>query len=120
MRNVLLLISDLNYSFYARQLAAVATQLLSSNVRARIVVLGGEAPWIKLLHHLGVEIVSLGWTRPVQPGPLVALRRMLRAFRPHVIHTWDLAALQVLVATGGKGRARHIVSGGLFRAQLPG
>ena len=77
-------------------------------------VLGGDAPWAEELRAAGVEVDILGWKRPFELAPFVALRRLLAELRPDVVHLWGRTALRAAATFGGvRGLGRVFVSGAL-------
>ena len=72
--------------------------------------LGGEAPWANDLRRAGIEVHFLGWLRPFDLLPFLALRRLIQATAPDVVHLWGPAALQTYSIVTPRSRARLIVS----------
>jgi glycosyltransferase involved in cell wall biosynthesis len=106
VRTLLLLTSSLDYSGLARRLCLLARGLPREAFRVRVGVLGAEAPWVEELRRAGVEVRVLGWTRPLDVKPLLALRRWLREERPQVVHAFGSTALRAAVLCGA---ARSLV-----------
>jgi glycosyltransferase involved in cell wall biosynthesis len=107
-------IPSLDYGGAARQLMLIAGGLPRERFTPRVCVLGGVAPWVEELRAAGVEVDILGWKRPLEPAPFVALRRRLAELKPDVIHLWGTAALRAAAALGGARRsARLFVSAAL-------
>jgi glycosyltransferase involved in cell wall biosynthesis len=98
VRNVLLVISSLEYSGPARVLSLAAAGL--RNERLRVCVLGEPSPWCDDLRAAGVDVEVLGWRRALDLRPLLSLRALIRTGRPRVIHAWGFEAAWPLVLTG--------------------
>jgi glycosyltransferase involved in cell wall biosynthesis len=117
MRTILFVIPSLAYSGAARQLSLLAAGLPRESFRVRIAVLGTEAPWVGSLRGEGVEVEVLGWRRPFDVLPFAALRRLVKATRPDVLHVWGATALRAIVLTGSRPAHRLLVSAALSFAQ---
>ena len=113
MRTLLLLTSSLDYGGPARRLCLLARGLPRDAFAVRVGVLGTEAPWAEELRRASVEVRALGWTRLLDAKPLLALRRWLRADRPHVVHAVGSTALRAAVLCGAAGRG--LVASDLLR-----
>jgi len=100
MQTVLFVLANLEYSGAARQLSLLATGLPREGFRVCVVVLGTETPWTELLRNQGVAVEVLGWRRPFDLLPFVALRRLVRSIRPDILHVWDATALRAIVLSG--------------------
>jgi glycosyltransferase involved in cell wall biosynthesis len=105
MRSVLFVIANLEYSGPARQLGVLATGLPRDSFHVRVAVLGGETPWATSLRRAGVAVEVLGWRRPFDAAPFLALRRLVQALRPDVLHVWGATALRAVVLTGSRAKA---------------
>jgi len=85
-----------------RQLALLATSL-PAGVDVRVWGLGG-GPYVSVLRDLGlsVDLSARGWR--FDPSPVADLWRLVRSWRPDVVHTWQwmsaAAALPVAAACG--------------------
>ncbi len=53
----------------------------------RVCVLAARGYWAERIRALGIEVTELAGTRSADPSRLRRLRRVLRATRPHVLHT---------------------------------
>jgi glycosyltransferase involved in cell wall biosynthesis len=114
MQTILFVIPSLDYGGAARQLTLIADGLPRDRFRARVCVLGLTAPWVEELRAAGVEVDILGWKRPFEVAPFVALRRLLAEIQPDVVHLWGRTALRAAAAIGGvRGAGRLFVSGAL-------
>jgi glycosyltransferase involved in cell wall biosynthesis len=103
------LVSSLDYSGTARKVTALATELPRDLFETRITVLGTEAPWVQSLRRAGLPVDILGWRRPFDVRPFLALRHVVQSFQPQVIHVWSAPALRAL-AVLGRGPATLVVS----------
>jgi glycosyltransferase involved in cell wall biosynthesis len=110
MTKVLFVIPSLDYGGAARQPTLLAAALPRERFHVRVGVLGGSAPWAETLRREGVETDVLGWKRPFDVAPLLALRRLLRSFQPTVLHTWGSPALAAVLTTAAWGTARLFAS----------
>jgi glycosyltransferase involved in cell wall biosynthesis len=120
MRTVLFVIPSLEYSGASRQLCLLAAGLPRESFRVCVAVLGTETPWVGSLRGEGVEVEVLGWRRPFDAAPFLALRRLMKTMRPDVVHVWGATALRVLVLTGSRAVNRLLVSAALSFAQRTG
>jgi glycosyltransferase involved in cell wall biosynthesis len=118
-RTLLFVIASLEYSGAARQLMLLAAGLPRESFRVRVAVLGVESPWVASLRGEGVEVEVLGWRRPFDVRPFVALRRLVRSLRPDVVHVWGTTAFRTVVLCGGRGANRLLVSATLTPAGRP-
>ncbi len=106
-QTVLFVIANLEYCGAARQLSLLAANLPRESFRARVAVLGTETPWVAALRGQGVDIEVLGWRRPFDVLPFMALRRLVRSMRPDVLHVWGTTALRAVNLTGS--RTKHLL-----------
>jgi glycosyltransferase involved in cell wall biosynthesis len=111
-RTVLFIIANLDYSGAARQLSLLAANLPRESFRVRVAVLGAETPWAASLRGQGVDVEVLGWRRPFDVLPFVALRRLVKSMRPDVLHVWGATALRTVRLTGSRTKSL-LVSGAL-------
>jgi glycosyltransferase involved in cell wall biosynthesis len=119
VRNLLFLTPSLDYGGAARQLTLLAAGLPRDRFQVRVCVLGRPAPWDDRLRRAGVQVDVLGRTRPLDLVPYLALRRLVRDFRPAVLHAWGPAALHAVYLSGGPAGARLIGSALLPSARSP-
>jgi glycosyltransferase involved in cell wall biosynthesis len=108
---ILFIINDLHYGGLSRQLTLLAGALPRDRYAVRIFTLGPDAPWSHALREAGIAVESGNWIRPVDPRPLLALRRAVRAAEPDVIHLFGPAALRALSVVRGRRGARVVLSG---------
>ena len=120
MRSVLFVISSLEYSGAARQLCLLAAGLPRDSLRVGVAVLGTETPWAASLRETGVEVHVLGWRRPFDAMPFLALRRLIKTLRPDVVHVWGATALRAVVLTGSRAVNRLVVSAAFSFARRMG
>jgi glycosyltransferase involved in cell wall biosynthesis len=119
MRTLLFVIPSLEYSGAARQLTLLTAGLPRDLFHVRVAVLGVESPWVASLRGEGVEVEVLGWRRPFDVLPFVALRRLARSLRPDLVHVWGAVALRAIVLSGSRGANRLLVSAALTPAGRP-
>jgi glycosyltransferase involved in cell wall biosynthesis len=119
MQTILFVIPSLDYSGAARQLTLIAEGLPRDRFRARIAVLGRSAPWADELRTAGIEVDILGWKRPFEVAPFVALRRLLTGLRPNVVHCWGRTALRAVAVIGGVGGAGRLFVSGVVAPERP-
>jgi glycosyltransferase involved in cell wall biosynthesis len=112
MTEILLVVHSLEYSGPARQLCLVAGHLPHSRFKPRVVVLGTASPWCEELRARGIDVEVLGWRRPIEFTPFLALRRLLRSSQQAVVHAWGITALRSVVLCGG-GMRRLVASAAL-------
>jgi glycosyltransferase involved in cell wall biosynthesis len=68
----------------------------------------------------GAAIVTLGWTRTFDLRPPWQLRRLVRHFRPDVVHAWGISSLRAVTLAQGRTAARVVVSKPLLPQGQPG
>jgi glycosyltransferase involved in cell wall biosynthesis len=105
MRKILYVICGLEYSGAAKQLALLLRGLPRDEFDVRVCALGDDGPAADLMRATGAAVDALGGTRLFNLAALWSLRRLVRAFRPDVIHTWGQASLRAVALT--VGRAVH-------------
>src|SRR5216683_798202 len=110
MKNVLLVIPSLDYGGASRQLTLLATGLPRERFHVRVCVLGGPAAWVDTLRQSGVTVDLLGWKRPFDVVPFLALRKLMQSFQPDVVHVWGRAALAAVALCGVRGTSRCFAS----------
>jgi glycosyltransferase involved in cell wall biosynthesis len=120
VRTVLFVIPSLRYGGAARQLTLLAAGLPSESFQVRVVVLGTTTPWVDSLRAAGVTVEVLGWRRPFDVLPFLALRRLVRSMRPDVIHIWGAMALRAMVLSGSRATNRVFISAVLRLGRRPG
>src|SRR5262249_6522300 len=110
MHKVLFVTPDLEYRGAAKQLTLLAGGLPRDRFEPRVCVLGRDGPFGQRLRAAGVPVEVLGWTRPFDPAPVWNLRRLVREFRPDVVHAWRPPALRALGLAAGGAAGRLVVS----------
>ena len=101
MKRVLFVIPSLDYSGAARQLTLLAAGLPRERFEVRVCGLHGPAPWGEELRASGVEVATLGRTRPFDLRPFLALRRLLRSYHADIVHVWSAATLRAVARHTG-------------------
>ncbi len=119
VRKLLLLISSLDYSGPARRLCSLARGLPRDRFQVRVAVLERDASWAVALRTAQIEVDVLGWKRPVDMQPFFALRRLLKAERPEIVHAFGTTALRA-VKLCGSPRLRVLGSDLLPRGRKAG
>lgn len=85
---VLFLITDLSFGGAETQAVQLATRLKARGWELRLVSLLPPKAYVEELSALGIPVISLGIRRKIpDPRPLLKLARIIRAWRPHVIHS---------------------------------
>ncbi|HYT89183.1 MAG TPA: glycosyltransferase family 4 protein [Gemmataceae bacterium] len=107
---ILNLIPSLASDGAAAQLALLATGLPRDRFEVQVGLLGDADGLPTSLAAGLVPVTALGWTRLLDPRPLWRLRRLVRDFRPDVIHAWRPGALRALAIAVGRPQARLVVS----------
>jgi glycosyltransferase involved in cell wall biosynthesis len=100
VRNLLFLISSLDYSGPARRLCLLARGLASAGFPVRVCVLETDTPWVASLRQAGVEVEVLGWKRPIDLQPFFALRHLLKTTQPDFVHAFGPTALRAVQVCG--------------------
>jgi glycosyltransferase involved in cell wall biosynthesis len=102
--SVLFVTATLDYSGAARRLLLLARSRPAGTSSVRVAVLGPSSPWAEALP-AAVAVDVLGWRRPFDLRPLLALHRLARSFAPTIVHAWGPSALRAAaLAAGGPGR----------------
>jgi glycosyltransferase involved in cell wall biosynthesis len=109
VQRILFVIPSLDYGGAARQLILLAAGLPGEEFARRVCVLGEACLWADALRGAGVEVDVFDWRHLLDPGPLLGLRRAVRAYRPDVLHAWQLSGVW-LAALAGRGGAALVAS----------
>jgi glycosyltransferase involved in cell wall biosynthesis len=107
---ILYLIPDLEHGGAARQLTLLATGLPRERFEVCVCVLSHGGPLLEPLKRHSIRLEVLGWHRVFDPSSLVRLGRLVRDFRPDVVHGWRPLALRVMGLLPVFGRRRRCVS----------
>jgi glycosyltransferase involved in cell wall biosynthesis len=91
---VLHVIRDLSYHGTARQLRLVARRLADLGIESLVIVFKGPTPWTRELCTLGIDVQTLGWSRPFDLAPWGRLWKWYRRFQPDIVHAWGMTALR--------------------------
>ena len=81
----------------------LARGLAREGFRVRVVVLETAMPWVESLRQAGIDIDIYDWKRLIDVEPFFALRRLLKADRPGVVHAFGMTALRALKLCGVRG-----------------
>lgn len=122
----ILAITGLAYGGAETQLVHLATQLKERGWEVRVVSLTPPKAYVEELEAIGISVFSLGIRRRVpDPRPILRLARLIREWRPHIVHSHMvhanllarivrlLAPIPVLICT-----AHSIDEGGRLREVL--
>jgi glycosyltransferase involved in cell wall biosynthesis len=107
MSRILFVVPHAAYCGNSTQLRLLVQRLPRDRFEPLVCVLGPDGPAIKPLAAAGVPVETLGWTRAFDGRPLWKLRRLLRDFRPEVIHVWQPAALRAVAVASSGNPARN-------------
>jgi glycosyltransferase involved in cell wall biosynthesis len=106
---ILHIIPSLDYCGAAAQLGLLSKHLPHTQ-EMHICCLGGENTWAERLRQHGRTVDCLNWTRVFDPTPPWKLHRLLKDWRPEVIHAWGPPALRALGLVGRRWLPRTLVS----------
>ena len=95
-KRILHVVSDLRHSGASKQLTLLSRGLAPDAFAVEVCVLGNDVPCAQPLVQAGIPVHVLGRTNRLDLVSLWNLRRLLHAFRPDVVHTWDSAAWRCL------------------------
>jgi glycosyltransferase involved in cell wall biosynthesis len=108
---VLLLIPTLDRSGAEQQLTLLATRLPRDEFDVRVATLTRGGPFEDVLKQAGIGVIHLRKRFKFDPVALWRLRRLLRDWQPHILHTWLFAANAYgRLAVGRHRRCKVIVS----------
>jgi glycosyltransferase involved in cell wall biosynthesis len=116
---VLYLIPRLEPGGAAKQLTLLAGGLPRNRFEPCVCALGRDGPFAEPLRKAGVRVEALGWHRAFDPGPLWQLTRLIREFRPDVVHAWQPLALRVAALPPMSRGRRLFVSAPFDRGKPP-
>ncbi len=92
MRRIVMVTPTLDRSGAERQLALLATHLPRDRFDVEVVALTRGGPYEEPLRECGVPVTILGKRHKISPATLRALRRLIHARAPDVLHTWMFTA----------------------------
>jgi glycosyltransferase involved in cell wall biosynthesis len=107
---ILFVIPSLDYGGPAKQLSLLVPALPRDRFELRVCVVSAAGPFGEPLRKAGVPVDMLGWRRCLELGAWHRLRRLLKGFRPDVVHAWQPAALRLLGPLSGWRVGRLVVS----------
>jgi glycosyltransferase involved in cell wall biosynthesis len=116
---ILFVVPSLEYGGAAGQLTLLALHLPRDRFSPRVAVLGGDAPWVQTLRTAGVAVDLLGWRRPFDLRPFLALRSLVREWQPDIVHAWRPAGLRAVTLLPGAAGGRLVASAVLPPAGRP-
>ncbi|HEV3235696.1 MAG TPA: glycosyltransferase [Gemmataceae bacterium] len=99
MLKILFVIPSLEYSGAAKQLTLLANRLPRDRFEVRVCILNKGGAWLTKLESEGIPFDVLHWMRSVDPAALFRLRKIVKAFQPHIVHAWTRPAWRALSAT---------------------
>jgi len=106
MPKVLYVISSLEPEGAAKQLSLLGPGLPRDRFQGHICVLGRTGPFAAPLEEAGLPVTALGWSRRLDPRPVIGLRRLVREFAPDVVHVWGATSLRAVRLAAGSGARR--------------
>ncbi len=89
---ILLIIPTLDRCGAEKQLTLLATHLPKERFDVRVVALTRGGPYEATLREAGVPVDIIGKTAKFSPRAYWRLKKIIRAFRPDLVHTWLFAA----------------------------
>ncbi len=90
---VLLLITGLGYGGAEAQLGRVATRLKARGWEVRVISLMPSRAYVEELEEAGIPVFSLGIRQKLpSPRPILRLARIIREWRPHIVHSYMVHA----------------------------
>jgi glycosyltransferase involved in cell wall biosynthesis len=107
---ILLVAPSLAYGGMRKQLLLLASELRRPPFEVRVAVLGRNVRQLEDFRDRGILVHELGWNRLLDIGPVRRLRQLVNAFRPNVIHAWQLPSLRFLASAGAIGSSGLIAS----------
>ncbi len=108
---ILLVIPTLDRSGAEKQFTLLATGLPRDQFDVRVVALTRGGPYAEVLEQHGIPVTILGKRWKFDPFCLWRLRRVIRDWRPEVVHTWLFAANAYgRMVAGGRGQPPVVVS----------
>ena len=113
---ILYLIESLAPSGVARQLALAAEGLSRADFDVRVVTIQAAPPERSAsiaaeLAAAGIAVNDCGGRWPVDPRALLQLRRLMSAWQPELIHSWDrTGGIYSHLALSAAAHARHVAS----------
>jgi glycosyltransferase involved in cell wall biosynthesis len=106
MHKILFVLPSLEYGGPAKEVSLLAAGLPRDRFDMRVCAPGGEGPAAGPWRAAGLAVDTLGPARLASLAALWHFRRLVRTYRPEVIHTWGRAALRTAVLAGGRGGVR--------------
>jgi glycosyltransferase involved in cell wall biosynthesis len=107
---ILFLIRDLEFRGGPKQLSLLAPALPRARFEVCVGMLKGNGPFSGTLQASGMRVEALGWNRLVDFRPFWELQKLLKNFRPDLIHCCDMTALRALALVGNRAGSRLIVT----------
>jgi glycosyltransferase involved in cell wall biosynthesis len=94
----------------AAQLTLLCKGLPRERFEVHVCTLGGADRLSPTLQAVGAPLTSLGWTRLLDPRPLLRLRRLVRSFQPDLVHAFRPSSVCALALAVGRPPCPLLVS----------
>lgn len=89
---VLFIIPTLDRSGAEKQLTLIASNLPKERFDVKVVILTRDGPYSSVLRENGIPTVLVGKKSKCSPKAYFKLKRIIREFKPDIVHTWLFAA----------------------------
>jgi glycosyltransferase involved in cell wall biosynthesis len=106
---ILWLLPEFNCTSAARQASLVVPELVRAGNECRVAALRGGGPFIDELKIAGVDAVELSSPHDLPLRSWWNLHRMLRSWRPEVVHIWRKPVARALKFLRWVGHRPHVV-----------
>jgi glycosyltransferase involved in cell wall biosynthesis len=107
LARILFLLPDFEYRGITSQVRLLSDELAAAGMEVRVAALSPDGPAAKKLGTRAEQ--PLGNNRVVDLKMYTGLHRLIRDFRPDIIHAWDLTCLRTLRLVGS-GSAKLVAS----------
>src|SRR5262245_5700295 len=104
MLKILHLLPHLGVGGAARQVGLLADHLPRERFTIRLAALGRDGLAGDALRRSGFPAVAFRARHHLDPGPLIAWRRLLAEFRPDVVHAWRPGPIRFALLLSGQQR----------------
>jgi glycosyltransferase involved in cell wall biosynthesis len=123
MKKILLVVPDLSYSFFGRQLSLLAPKLpRGGDWQLQVVSLNGAGPNAKPIQDAGIPVYGHPGQRLLDAEDWLTLRRRITSSNPDLVHVCGLSTLRILrlACLGKYGRLKILCSPGTEVRSKPG
>lgn len=123
MKKILLVVPDLGYSFFGRQLSLLAPKLpRGGDWQFQVVSLNGAGPNAKPIQDAGIAVYGHPGQRFFDAEDWLALRRRITESNPGLVHVFGLSTLRILrlACLGKYGKLKLVCSPGTDLRTKPG